>query len=67
MPLELSLYTEKGETKSKFFTETDVDIILDLFDRDPHQWSTRPCQTCKAISALVGKPFGCVRKAKEQP
>ena len=34
--------------------------ILRLLQNDPHQWSTRPCQTCQAITDIVGKPFGCV-------
>jgi len=33
---------------------------LDLIQRDPHQWSTRSCPTCEAISALVQRSFGCV-------
>jgi len=41
-----------------------MDPILELIQNDPHQWSTRPCQTCKAISSMIGKPFGCVKKAK---
>ena len=41
-----------------------VDPIIRLIEDDPHQWSTRPCQTCKTISSLIGKPFGCVKKAE---
>jgi hypothetical protein len=36
-----------------------ADAALDLIQKDPHQWSTRPCQTCSAVSALVRRPFGC--------
>jgi hypothetical protein len=36
--------------------------VTDLIQADPHQWSTRPCQTCQAVSAIVGYPFGCVVK-----
>ena len=43
-----------------------VDAILDLLQADPHQWSKRPCPTCRPISALIGKPFGCYRYALEQ-
>ena len=46
-----------------------VNIILgtalDLIQEDPHQWSKRPCSTCRAVSAIIGKPFGCVIKAVE--
>jgi len=34
---------------------------LDLIYADPHQWSIRGCATCRAVSALIGKPFGCDR------
>jgi hypothetical protein len=43
-----------------------VDIPLRLLDADHHQWSSRPCSTCRAISAVAGWPFGCNRLAKEQ-
>lgn len=32
---------------------------LDLIQADPHQWSTRPCSTCRAVGAIAKKPFGC--------
>jgi hypothetical protein len=34
---------------------------FELIYADPHQWSTRPCQTCRAVTAILGKPFGCER------
>lgn len=40
--------------------------VLDLIQEDPHLWSTRPCPTCKAISSIIGKPFGCTLKALEK-
>jgi len=36
-----------------------IDAVLDLLQADPHQWSMRPCPTCKTITGLIGKPFGC--------
>lgn len=33
--------------------------VLDLIQVDPHHWSTRPCPTCRTVSALVQRPFGC--------
>lgn len=36
-----------------------VGVALELLQVDPHQWSDRPCPTCRPISAIVGKPFGC--------
>jgi hypothetical protein len=41
-------------------------IALDLIQSDPHQWSNRPCQTCKAVSAIVGRPFGCYEFQRER-
>lgn len=37
---------------------------FDLIQNDPHQWSTRGCQTCSAITTIIGRPFGCVLYAK---
>lgn len=43
-----------------------VRTTLALLQKDPHQWSTRPCATCSAISAIVGESFGCERYAREK-
>lgn len=37
---------------------------LEMFVRDQHRFSTRPCLTCKNISSLMGRPWGCVELAK---
>ena len=42
------------------------DVAADLIYEDSHHWSTRPCSTCQAITAIMSKPFGCIRYAKEQ-
>lgn len=34
---------------------------LNLLYADPHQWSTRPCPTCRAITAMIDEPYGCDR------
>lgn len=39
--------------------------VLTVLEEDPHQFSTRPCQTCKVVSSLAGRPFGCAAKAKK--
>lgn len=36
---------------------------LTIFASDPHQFSTRGCGTCRDISAVIGKPWGCVALA----
>jgi hypothetical protein len=40
-----------------------AEAVARLFEADPHQWSKRPCQTCLAVSSLLTRPFGCIKKA----
>lgn len=46
-----------------------MDAILKLIQEDPHQWSTRPCSTCRTITSMIDRPFGCdkYRMDKEHP
>lgn len=44
-----------------------LDEVLRLIEQDPHGWSKRPCETCRQISAIGGRPFGCVKKAARLP
>jgi len=57
--------------------EINVDVIraavrvvmepaLRLLQGDPHAWSTRPCQTCRSVSSIVGQPFGCTLYAEQK-
>lgn len=39
--------------------ESIAEVICRLIEADPHQWSKRPCPTCRAVSALLGRNFGC--------
>lgn len=39
------------------------ETVARLFEADPHQYSSRPCQTCRAISSLLNRPFGCEKKS----
>lgn len=48
------------ESPIKLAVEYVFGVVLDLLQADPHQWSTRPCSTCQAISKIVSRPFGCV-------
>lgn len=43
-----------------------VEAVVDLLQNDPHQWSTRPCSTCTAVSGVLGKPFGCLKYKEEK-
>ena len=36
-----------------------MDSVIAVIALDGHQWSDRPCQTCRAVTGLIGKPFGC--------
>lgn len=42
---------------AKIFVRSTLKLIYD----DPHQWSDRPCQTCRSISSILGEKFGCYR------
>lgn len=39
---------------------------IKVLSEDNHDWSTRPCATCKTISAALGEPFGCYWYAKKK-
>ena len=43
-----------------------IEPVLRLLQGDPHAWSERPCQTCRSVSSIVGKPFGCSLYAIEK-
>jgi len=45
--------------------ERFIDAISDLLYNDPHHWSERPCGTCKAITSIIKKPFGCYKYAEK--
>jgi hypothetical protein len=33
--------------------------VLDLLESNPHSFSKQPCATCRAISVIAGRDFGC--------
>ena len=39
---------------------------FELIQKDPHQWGTRPCETCRAVSKLIGRSFGCELYREQQ-
>lgn len=43
-----------------------IDAVAEVIYGDPHQWSKRPCDTCRTISSVIGKPFGCDRYREER-
>lgn len=43
-----------------------LDAVLRELQEDPHDWSERTCSTCRTISAIVGRPFGCYLYAAQR-
>jgi hypothetical protein len=41
-----------------------AEAVGSVLECDPHQWSARPCSTCRTISGLLGRPFGCEGKRR---
>ena len=43
-----------------------MDTVLGVIQSDPHQWSRRPCETCRAVTSIIGRPFGCYKYQEER-
>ena len=43
-----------------------LSAALDMLQEDSHQWSERPCPTCRAITGLLGRVFGCYKYAADR-
>jgi hypothetical protein len=41
-----------------------AETIARLWESDPHQFSSRPCSTCKAITGVLGRKFGCATRER---
>lgn len=58
------------EQEAKAVIQAAANVLLDVVLRelqvDPHQWSDRPCSTCRSISGVIGKPFGCYLYAEQR-
>jgi len=39
--------------------DRNLDEALRALESDLHNWGYRPCPTCSAITAALGRPFGC--------
>lgn len=55
---------EIGKAVAESLKADVTEAMLRLIESDPHLWSKRPCQTCRAVSALAGRSFGCVAKGE---
>jgi hypothetical protein len=40
--------------------------VLDLLQNDSHQWGERPCPTCRSITIILGRKFGCYLYAEQK-
>lgn len=58
---ELSCSTKLQEETIRACANVLIGTIADIIYADSHQWSTRPCETCRVITAISGKSFGCDR------
>ena len=38
-----------------------IDAVVNAIQNDGHVYGTRPCETCRAVSGIIGKPFGCYK------
>ena len=43
-----------------------MDAVLNLLQYDNHHWGESPCPTCRPITTIIGKPFGCYQYAIER-
>ena len=41
-----------------------AEAVASVVECDPHQWSARPCQSCRVVSGLLGRSFGCEKKGQ---
>jgi len=56
----ISIAEEYAEERCRAQRENILtDAIFDLLQNDPHGWSRRPCSTCRSITSIIGRPFGC--------
>ncbi len=60
----MSIEKEKQELKAAILIL--METVLSLIQDDPHQWSKRPCPTCRAVSSMIGTDFGCNLFEKEK-
>ncbi len=60
---QLTIAKDKNDEDVKRSVKVAVSIIMksviEIIGIDGHSWSDRPCQTCRAVSGLIGEPFGC--------
>ncbi len=54
-----------NEDEAKIIVKAAASIVIDAvvgaIQNDGHVYSSRPCETCRAVSGIIGKPFGCYK------
>lgn len=63
---ELKLALDISRASIREAARVILGVGADVLYQDPHQWSDRPCQTCRAVTDLLGAPFGCIRFSLEK-
>ena len=38
-----------------------IDAVVNAIQNDGHIYGNRPCETCRAVSGIMGRPFGCYK------
>lgn len=56
---------EKEKKEIKVTVYILMEAVLNLIQKDPHQWSDRPCETCRTITHIIGNEFGCYLYQKQ--
>lgn len=57
---------EDTEAAVRAAVRFSVDAVARVLDGDPHNWSARPCETCRLVTSVLGRPFGCDRVRQER-
>lgn len=50
---------EERQAWLRAMAATLFDGALSVIEADPHQWSARPCASCRVVGGIVGRNFGC--------
>ena len=57
---------DQSDARAGMIEVSELDRVLSLIQIDPHQWSHRPCDTCRQIAQIIGKPFGCLKALRNE-
>ncbi len=43
-----------------------LDAVLRAIGEDGHVFGSRPCETCRVVTAIAGRSFGCIAFAEKR-